>query len=338
MTYTGDATAAAAPGADVDITEPVDGDRVNAASVNGAFSKLADEVAFLKSPPAPSAVGYRVLLAKSALTVSGTTIYRRHYARSNSTVTNHAYEVTINCSFDNTSGNWSKDRTGVVATCLRQSLVGFICLRRDAGNDADWADASIWDSQNVYGESVGTTGDISADGNIYAGAALSVGTDLGVNGTGTFGNGIDVEGGDIVGQTGAGASGTALRVHHVRFGRQYAQYGTPFAADASDFTLTGWGTGATATVASGSTDTCGSISITVGAGPSGAPTISAPWKDGNWSTPGPQVIWWQTGGSGSGNSRIHTDNSTTTNLAMTWDHTLAPGGGITLNWRTLGLA
>lgn len=50
----------------------------------------------------------------------------------------------------------------------------------------------------------------------------------------------------------------------------------------SDFTLTGWGTGPTVSV--NGTDSCFSISVVTGTGPSANPTIDFNFKDGAWAT------------------------------------------------------
>jgi len=47
-----------------------------------------------------------------------------------------------------------------------------------------------------------------------------------------------------------------------------------------DLTLTGWGTGASAAIGTGSTDRRGSITVTAGTSPSANPTVKITFKDG----------------------------------------------------------
>jgi hypothetical protein len=81
----------------------------------------------------------------------------------------------------------------------------------------------------------------------------------------------------------------------VNYRRGYADTGTATAN--SDYGLSGWGSGASVAVLSGSRDSQGTVTVTCGTSPSSNPTLTFTFVDGAWNS-APSAVAVQNGGTG----------------------------------------
>ncbi|VVB52847.1 Uncharacterised protein [uncultured archaeon] len=102
---------------------------------------------------------------------------------------------------------------------------------------------------------------------------------------------------------------------------------------AGDFVLSGWGTGASVAVTSGSTDTRGQITVTVGTAPAPNPTTTLTFKNGAFAV-APFAIAKQQGGT----QPLTTieESTTTTTLVITFVGTPIVADTVIITWICLG--
>lgn len=116
------------------------------------------------------------------------------------------------------------------------------------------------------------------------------------------------------------------------FRRLRASLGTPLAS--GDWAMSaGWGTGATLSVAAGSTDQRGQVTVTAGTAPVANPTLTLTFHDGSWpavpfvlagrndaASPAAQITW----------------TTTATTLVLTFQGIPVAGQSYTINWVLIG--
>lgn len=108
----------------------------------------------------------------------------------------------------------------------------------------------------------------------------------------------------------------------------------------TDIALSGWGTGATVAVATGSTDMAGTITITAGTTPSANPTATITWKDGAFKDSSASnlapfmVASWNT--SGTGTVAQVGVNTTATTGVLTYFATPVNASTYAITWHTIG--
>lgn len=117
----------------------------------------------------------------------------------------------------------------------------------------------------------------------------------------------------------------------VRWARSYSNLGTSLlTSHFTDPATTGWGSGASLSVRSNSKDQRGSVTVTVGTGPSANPTLVLTYPDGTWGTD-PFSIVSRNGGTGTGITGWTWSESATA-LTITAIGTPVAGETYTLRW------
>jgi hypothetical protein len=132
---------------------------------------------------------------------------------------------------------------------------------------------------------------------------------------------------------------TGLTVDGYATSQRLRSNGTAFAG-VTDVSTTGWGTGATSVVQTGSTDTAGSVTVTCGTGPSANPTIVLTWQNGAYlnTTAASQAPFmtasWDTGSTGAA-AQIGTATTATTGT-LTYLGTPVDTSTYKITWHTIG--